>query len=61
MDTFIADLKSCVREAKESPSGKGTMVAVYGMFPFIIFLPFLPFVFYEYTFRVIWSLSGSGG
>jgi len=30
-DMFILDLKSCVREAKESPSGKGTMVAVYGL------------------------------
>jgi hypothetical protein len=32
VDTFIEDLKSSVREAKESPSGKGTMVAVYGTF-----------------------------
>ena len=32
MDTFIEDLKSSVREAKESPSGTGTMVAVYGTF-----------------------------
>lgn len=28
----IADLKSSVREAKEVPSGKGTMVAVYCTF-----------------------------
>ena len=32
MDTFIEDLKSSVAEAKESPSGTGTMVAVYGTF-----------------------------
>ena len=32
MSTFIADLKESVREAKEAPSGKGTMVALYGMF-----------------------------
>jgi len=31
VDTFIADLKDSVREAKESPSGKGTMVAIYGL------------------------------
>jgi hypothetical protein len=36
VDTFIADLKSSVQEAKESPSGKGTMVAVYGTFPFLV-------------------------
>ena len=29
---------SSVREAKESPSGKGTMVAVYGTFPFLLML-----------------------
>lgn len=34
VDTFIEDLKSSVREAKGSPSGKGTMVAVYGAFLF---------------------------
>ncbi|KAF8634287.1 hypothetical protein AX17_004242, partial [Amanita inopinata Kibby_2008] len=28
-DTFIADLKDSVREAKMAPSGKGSMVAVY--------------------------------
>ena len=32
VDTFIEDLKSSVREAKESPSGTGTMVAIYGTF-----------------------------
>ena len=32
VDTFIDDLKGSVREAKESPSGDGTMVAVYGTF-----------------------------
>jgi hypothetical protein len=32
VDTFIEDLKSSVCEAKESPSGTGTMVAVYGTF-----------------------------
>jgi sphinganine-1-phosphate aldolase len=31
VDTFIEDLKSSVREAKESPSGTGTMVAIYGL------------------------------
>ncbi|KAF8913675.1 pyridoxal phosphate-dependent transferase [Mucidula mucida] len=30
-DTFIADLKDAVNEAKLSPSGKGTMVALYGL------------------------------
>lgn len=30
VDQFIADLKDCVREAKMAPSGKGTMVSVYG-------------------------------
>ncbi|KAJ7077267.1 pyridoxal phosphate-dependent transferase [Mycena belliarum] len=30
-DEFIADLKDAVKEAKLSPSGKGTMVAVYGL------------------------------
>jgi len=28
---FIADLKESVREAKEKPSGKGDMVALYGL------------------------------
>jgi hypothetical protein len=32
VDTFIEDLKSSVLEAKESPSGTGTMVAIYGTF-----------------------------
>ncbi|KAJ7899067.1 pyridoxal phosphate-dependent transferase [Mycena leptocephala] len=31
VDVFIADLKDSVREAKVLPSGKGTMVAVYGL------------------------------
>jgi len=31
-DTFIADLKDAVRDAKCNPSGKGTMCAVYGEF-----------------------------
>ncbi|KAF9526574.1 pyridoxal phosphate-dependent transferase [Crepidotus variabilis] len=31
VDQFIADLKDSVREAKLTPSGKGTMVAVYGL------------------------------
>ncbi|KAJ7594522.1 pyridoxal phosphate-dependent transferase [Mycena floridula] len=31
MDNFIADLKDCVKEAMMSPTGKGTMVAVYGL------------------------------
>ncbi|KAL1746434.1 pyridoxal phosphate-dependent transferase [Schizophyllum fasciatum] len=30
-DVFIADLKDAVREAGVSPSGKGTMVALYGL------------------------------
>ena len=33
-DVFIEDLKDSVREAGVSPSGKGTMVAVYGEQPF---------------------------
>ncbi|KAF8893548.1 pyridoxal phosphate-dependent transferase [Infundibulicybe gibba] len=31
VDTFIADLKDAVRDAKIAPSGEGTMVAVYGL------------------------------
>ena len=44
VDTFIADLKDCVYQAKLRPSGKGTMVALYGMFPFFYFslYPFSP-------------------
>jgi sphinganine-1-phosphate aldolase len=30
VDTFIEDLKDSVKEARLSPSGKGTMVQVYG-------------------------------
>lgn len=42
VDTFIEDLKECVREAKGQPAGDGTMVAVYGTFPsdFICFFRF---------------------
>lgn len=31
VDEFIADLKDAVREAKLNPSGKGTMVTLYGL------------------------------
>ncbi|KAJ7451720.1 pyridoxal phosphate-dependent transferase [Mycena galericulata] len=31
VDMFIEDLKDAVKEAKTQPSGKGTMVAVYGL------------------------------
>ncbi|KAG6868393.1 hypothetical protein C0993_003809 [Termitomyces sp. T159_Od127] len=31
VDTFIADLKDAVKQAKTTPSGKGTMVALYGL------------------------------
>ncbi|TFK44145.1 PLP-dependent transferase [Crucibulum laeve] len=31
VDTFIADLKDSVKEAKVAPSGKGTMVSLYGL------------------------------
>lgn len=31
VDQFIADLKDSVQEAKVAPSGKGSMVAVYGL------------------------------
>ncbi|EKM74970.1 hypothetical protein AGABI1DRAFT_116649 [Agaricus bisporus var. burnettii JB137-S8] len=31
VDQFLADLKDAVREAKIAPSGKGTMVALYGL------------------------------
>ncbi|KAH7889086.1 pyridoxal phosphate-dependent transferase [Phlebopus sp. FC_14] len=31
VDTFIADLKASVKEAKMAPTGKGTMVALYGL------------------------------
>jgi len=30
VDDLIADLKDAVKEAKLTPSGKGTMVALYG-------------------------------
>ncbi|KAK0476839.1 sphinganine-1-phosphate aldolase [Armillaria novae-zelandiae] len=30
-DTFIADLKDSIKEAKLNPSGQGTMVALYGL------------------------------
>lgn len=30
VDTFIADLKDAIKEAKITPSGQGTMVALYG-------------------------------
>lgn len=39
VDTFIADLKDAIKEAKVSPSGKGTMVALYGTF-FVASHPF---------------------
>ncbi|THH29265.1 hypothetical protein EUX98_g4921 [Antrodiella citrinella] len=31
VDTFIADLKDSIRDAKQNPSGKGTMVSLYGL------------------------------
>ncbi|KAG9309272.1 pyridoxal phosphate-dependent transferase [Chiua virens] len=31
VETFISDLKTCVAEAKQTPNGKGTMVALYGL------------------------------
>jgi hypothetical protein len=31
VDTFIADLKDSVEDAKTAPGGKGNMVQVYGM------------------------------
>ena len=44
VDAFIADLKDAVREAKVSPSGSGTMVAVYGTsFISIFFSPLSAF------------------
>lgn len=30
VDQFIADLKDAVREARDAPEGKGTMVILYG-------------------------------
>jgi hypothetical protein len=33
VDTFIADLQSSVEEAMANPSGKGTMVSIYGPLP----------------------------
>lgn len=41
MNQFIADLKDSVMEAKTAPSGKGTMVAIYGMNTMIVFPLFL--------------------
>ena len=32
VDNFIADLKDAISEAKLAPSGKGTMVMLYGAF-----------------------------
>lgn len=40
VDTFLADLKDAVKDAKVAPSGKGSMVAVYGKSDSII-APFL--------------------
>jgi hypothetical protein len=41
VDTFIADLKDSVKDAKLQPNGKGQMVAVYGMYlATILFLAF---------------------
>jgi sphinganine-1-phosphate aldolase len=31
VDNFIADLKDSIKESKVNPTGKGTMVAVYGV------------------------------
>jgi len=31
VDRFVADLKDSVEEARSKPSGKGTMVALYGL------------------------------
>ncbi|TDL15304.1 PLP-dependent transferase [Rickenella mellea] len=31
VDTFLEDLKACVKEAKSKPAGKGNMVALYGL------------------------------
>jgi hypothetical protein len=33
VDNFIADLKDAVEEAKSRPTGKGTMVSLYGTIP----------------------------
>ena len=41
MDAFIADLKDAVQEAKLAPSGKGTMVALYGTSLLLFDLNFL--------------------
>ena len=30
VDNFISDLKDAIREAKLAPTGKGTMVMLYG-------------------------------
>ncbi|KNZ80220.1 Sphingosine-1-phosphate lyase [Termitomyces sp. J132] len=44
VDTFIADLKDAVNQAKTTPSGKGTMVALYGAHPFSLdFSSLFPF------------------
>jgi sphinganine-1-phosphate aldolase len=40
VDTFIADLKDAVREVKVLPSRNGTMVSLYGMSPFVLFVHF---------------------
>jgi hypothetical protein len=46
VDVFIADLKDSVREAKVLPSGKGTMVAVYGTDLLPSFHCFVLFIFF---------------
>ena len=33
VDNLIADLKDAIREAKLAPTGKGTMVMLYGASP----------------------------
>lgn len=45
VDTFIADLRDAVNQAKTTPSGKGTMVALYGAYPIsCIFFSYLRFL-----------------
>jgi hypothetical protein len=44
VETLIADLKDCVKEAKASPGGQGSMVVLYGPY-FLISLDLLSFSF----------------
>jgi hypothetical protein len=41
VDQFIADLKDAVADARFKPSGKGSLVTIYGKSPPFLLIPFL--------------------